>query len=102
MNLKDWNALFKIESSRAVKCPSLGTFLAGMKKIQEYLYIEKNLAELCNNERELIDSFQSVFAKFLRLDDSENFKKVMDNPGDFVLKPQREGGGNNYYDEKIT
>lgn len=66
---QEWDALLKIECSRAVKCPSLGTFLAGMKKIQEYLYVEKNLIDLCDNDRELVDSFQAVFARFLRLDD---------------------------------
>ena len=34
-----------------------------------------------------------------------NFKSVMDsiidNPTDYVLKPQREGGGNNFYNDEI-
>jgi len=31
----------------------------------------------------------------------EVVKKAIDKPEDYVLKPQREGGGNNLYDEKI-
>lgn len=54
--------------SKAVKCPSLGTFLAGMKKIQEFISHEQNLIELCNNNKKLSDSFKSVFADFFRLD----------------------------------
>jgi hypothetical protein len=54
--------------SKAVKCPSLGTFLAGMKKIQEYMSHERNLLELCNNNQTLCDSLLSVFAGFFRLD----------------------------------
>jgi hypothetical protein len=29
-------------------------------------------------------------------------QKAMDNPNMFVMKPQREGGGNNIYKEHIT
>ena len=66
---QEWDALLNIECSRAVKCPSLGVLLAGMKKIQEYLSVEEHLMELCENDRELVDSFQAVFAQFLPLDD---------------------------------
>jgi len=98
---KEWTALTNIEMSKAVKCPSLGTFLAGMKKIQEYMSHENNLLELCNNDQALSDSLRSVFAGFFRLDNQENFNKLLNNTENYVLKPQREGGGNNYYNTAI-
>lgn len=94
--------MLNIELSKSIKCPSLGTFLAGMKKFQEYLSDSDHLHALCDYDLNLAGSFQSVFAKFLRLNDPDNFDKILNNPDDFVLKPQREGGGNNFYGSKIT
>lgn len=31
----------------------------------------------------------------------ETVAKALQSPGDYVLKPQREGGGNNFYGEKL-
>lgn len=73
-----------------------------MKKIQEYISHEKNLVELCNNDTTKIDAFKAVSAEFFKLDKEENVEKVLKNPENYVLKPQREGGGNNYYKSAIT
>jgi hypothetical protein len=35
-------------------------------------------------------------------DDSEAVGKALANPNGFVLKPQREGGGNNLYDQELV
>jgi hypothetical protein len=99
--LKQWNALRNIEMSKSIKCPDIATFLVGMKKIQEFLTNREHLNELCNNDSALVASFESVFAEFLRLDDDKSFERVLKNPENFVLKPQREGGGNNFYSEEI-
>lgn len=69
---KEWDALLKVEMSRAIKCPNLGMFLAGMKKFQEYMSVESNLNELCDMDTSLTKSLQEVFAKFLKLDDEVN------------------------------
>jgi glutathione synthase len=74
---KEWNALLKIEMSRAIKCPNLGTFLAGMKKVQEFISHENNLLELCDNNQDLTDSLKSVFAEFFRLDNEVFFFKTV-------------------------
>jgi hypothetical protein len=31
----------------------------------------------------------------------ENIEKLLNNTDDYVLKPQREGGGNNLYNKEI-
>ena len=54
--------------SRAIKCPTVGTFLAGMKKLQEFISHEKNLTELCEYDQNKVESLQSVFAQFFKLD----------------------------------
>ncbi len=72
-----------------------------MKKFQEFLAKRDNLMQLCNHNTNLVNSFESVFAKFFKLDSSENIARVLNNPDDYVLKPQREGGGNNLYKSQI-
>lgn len=99
---QEWDALTKIELSRAVKCPDVATFLTGMKKIQDFLYNEDNeLMALCNKNRDLVNTLKSVFAEFLSLKKKDHFERIMKDPGSYVLKPQREGGGNNYYGDEI-
>ena len=65
----EWDALTKIELSKAIKTPDVATFLTGMKKTQEYLYLEEAcLKELCNNDPLLVAKMRSVFAKFYKLE----------------------------------
>ncbi|RNA00504.1 glutathione synthetase-like isoform X2 [Brachionus plicatilis] len=95
----EWDTLYRIEISKAIKCPNIGTFLAGMKKIQESISIEENLEIFCKSNKNLLKSF---FAEFFLLNTSENIEKVLENPENYVLKPQREGGGNNFYNQEIV
>jgi glutathione synthase len=97
----EWDALLRIEMSKSVKCPTIGTFLSGMKKIQEFISYEKNLNNLLENDAEKINAVKSVFAEFFKLDNEKNMDRVLTNPENYVLKPQREGGGNNYYKAEI-
>jgi glutathione synthase len=50
-----------------------------------------------------------VFRGMWSLEDYENEKevqdivhKVIENANDYVVKPQKEGGGNNFYDEEAS
>jgi hypothetical protein len=72
-----------------------------MKKLQEFIAREKNLMDLCSNNVELVESLKDVFAKFHKLDNPESFDEVLNNSDNYVLKPQREGGGNNFYNSDI-
>ena len=74
-----------------------------MKKIQEYISHEQNLKDLLDddNNEQTACLIQAVFAQFFKLDNEENMNKVLRNPENWVLKPQREGGGNNYYKSEI-
>jgi glutathione synthase len=88
--------------SKAIKCPSVGTFLAGMKKIQYFIADKKNLRLLCDDNETVVNEINDISAEFLLLDSDENIDKVLKAPHRYVLKPQREGGGNNYYDDDIV
>ncbi|KAI5962662.1 GSH2 [Candida pseudojiufengensis] len=103
---KSWNARLILEKSKAIKCPSILTQLSGSKKIQQLLtdheILKKILPDLSNTDfKELISTFVNIYP----FDDSELGKKAkklaFESPEKFVLKPQREGGGNNIYKKNI-
>ncbi|CAF3454333.1 unnamed protein product [Rotaria socialis] len=104
INEKCWYVREQIEQSRAIKCPTVRSQLAGCKIVQEYLTHE-NIIEKYINDENLSKNIRSTFARMFTFDDLEarqkNINLLRENPHDFVLKPNREGGGNNKYDDEI-
>ncbi|SCU80247.1 LAME_0B02190g1_1 [Lachancea meyersii CBS 8951] len=103
-NSQDWENRLLLETSYAIKAPNLLTQLAGVKKVQQILTEESTLKRFVPDEKErasLVDSFVKIYP----MDDSEVGEKAkkmaMKSPERFVLKPQREGGGNNIYKTDI-
>ncbi|GEQ72363.1 hypothetical protein JCM33374_g6050 [Metschnikowia sp. JCM 33374] len=101
-----WAARLHLETSKAIKCPSLLTQLSGAKKIQQVLtspeVVRSFLPELGDED---LGKLLSTFVKIHPLDDSDEGqaakKLAFESPEKFVLKPQREGGGNNVYKQNI-
>ncbi|GJN34886.1 hypothetical protein PR202_gb23588 [Eleusine coracana subsp. coracana] len=85
-----------MEQSSAVKCPSISYHLVGTKKIQQEL-AKPNVLERFLDSKEEIAMLRKCFAGLWSLDDEEIIKTAIEKPELFVLKPQREGGGNNIY-----
>jgi len=100
----EWQARLKIERSKAVKCPNIAYHLSGTKKIQQMLAIPGNLERFIKDQ-EKVNFIRSSFTGLYAFDQSESSKKALarlaENPDDFVMKPQREGGGNNIYGKDI-
>lgn len=103
-----WLSRLLIEKSNAIKCPDIFSHLAGTKKIQQVLASEegKQLKQFCNGEEEF-EEVRNIFAGLWGFSGDENEdKKIIDmalaNPGKFVFKPQREGGGNNLYGNDLV
>ncbi|MBU2510395.1 glutathione synthase [bacterium] len=99
-----WNGRILIEKSSTIKCPSVGMQLAGAKKIQQVLakpgIIEQFLpAELA---REIRKNFAAIYELDEKVNSQTAFDLAMQSPHDYVLKPQREGGGNNLYGEEMV
>ncbi|KAI1285183.1 Glutathione synthetase [Halotydeus destructor] len=98
-----WNLRHLLERSRAIKCPSLGGQLTGAKKIQQVL-CDKTLLEKFLDTK-AADRMYPTFAGIWSLDKTEqgnaNYAKILQDPENYVLKPQREGGGNNIYGEDV-
>ena len=104
LNEKCWFVREQIEQSRAIKCPTIRSQLAGCKIVQEYLARE-NIIEKYIDDSNLSKKIRSTFASMFTFDDvrtrATNIQFLRDHPDGFVLKPNREGGGNNKYDQDI-
>lgn len=108
---ESWKARLHLERSASIKCPSILTHLAGSKKIQQILatpsspHISQFLS--CTSSAAYIDRIRATFAAIYPLDDTAEGKHAISIATDankakgYVLKPQREGGGNNIYGLKI-
>lgn len=96
-----------IARSTTISVPDLPTHLAGTKKIQQVL-TNPQLLKLFLNEQD-IAVVRSAFAQIYPLDVSIAFagktmlakEAAILQPEQFVLKPQREGGGFNLYGEEL-
>ena len=100
---QDWETREKLEKSTAVKCPCIDYHLAGVKKVQQLLCSEEHLSRFLPDpaeQRELQAFFTSIFGLEQPLPDS-TLQDVTAHPENWVLKPMREGGGNNLYDNQV-
>jgi glutathione synthase len=103
----EWAARRRLEASMAIKCPDIAYHLIGTKKVQQVLAAPGVLERFVSASKAL--TLRTCFAGLYNLDPSEAgaskeavdavIQEAIARPHDFVLKPQREGGGNNYYKE---
>ncbi|XP_045762352.1 glutathione synthetase-like isoform X1 [Maniola jurtina] len=101
---KEWDARLRVERSTAIKCPSIHYQLAGTKKVQQALaapgVLEKFMGAGAATGR-----VRDIFTGLYSLDFDENGERAVDmalaDAERFVLKPQREGGGNNLYGSDV-
>jgi len=109
---KEWDARIMIERSFSIKCPNIGYHLAGTKKVQEVISNKDVLINFVDSSEDL-SALMECFAGLYNLDiinqsestikEVENTKKmVLNSPSSYVMKPQREGGGNNIYGNDIV
>ena len=107
----EWQARLTLETSRAAKCPSLGYHLAGTKKVQQELARPGVLERFFSTpgEKAVVESMRSCFAGLYSMgddavpEDLAAAQEVLDGgQGSYVLKPQREGGGYNFYGDKLA
>ncbi|KAK4984325.1 Glutathione synthetase [Elasticomyces elasticus] len=107
-NQSDWDGRLHLERSAAIKCPSILTHLAGSKKVQQVLATphSPHLKRFVPDEHKA-SRVQQTFAPIYPLDKSQagnEARKLATDPDTavrYVLKPQREGGGNNVYRKAI-
>lgn len=101
---KEWDARLLIEQSMAIKCPSIQYHLAGTKKVQQALAKPGALKRFIEDDA-TIAAVLELFTRLYSLDLNEEGDAAVElalaNPENYVLKPQREGGGNNVYGKDI-
>lgn len=105
----------KIERSKAIKCPSINLQLAGSKKIQAVLsrpgVVESFLlSDKWNLHSQdipyvftptIVDDLRASWVEMWGLEERDGIEKARKAASYLVLKPQREGGGNNIYRANI-
>lgn len=109
---REWDARLKLELSAAIKCPSVALQLAGAKKVQQVLSEEGEVERFIGRgstssasdavlDTAHCSALRQTFTSLYPLDDSplgrEALRLANEQSERFVLKPQREGGGNNIY-----
>jgi len=101
---REWDARLMMERSIAIKSPSIHYHLAGTKKVQQEL-AKPGQVEKFLGDKAKIESVRDIFTGLYSLDHDEagdqSFAAAMATPSKYVLKPQREGGGNNVYGDDI-
>lgn len=105
---RDWEARTHLERSAAIKCPTALNQLSGCKKIQQVLadpFGPDHLSSfLEGTDPSVIERLRKTFAPQYDLSVPGQGRDLALNPESalkHVLKPQREGGGNNIYKEEI-
>ncbi|KKZ66168.1 glutathione synthetase [[Emmonsia] crescens] len=104
-----WAARTHLERSAAIKCPSVLGQLSGCKKVQQVLADPNANTDhlthfLPNTPTQMIEKIRATFAPQYDLSTAGHGRELALDPSravNHVLKPQREGGGNNIYRDEI-
>ncbi|KAJ3276092.1 hypothetical protein HDV01_006262 [Terramyces sp. JEL0728] len=100
----EWDGRSLIEESYSIKCPNAAYHLVGSKKMQQVLAMPDMLEKFMTKEHSSL--LRTSFTGLYPLDSSpegiQAYENALKNPSKYVLKPQREGGGNNYYGQDIV
>uniref|UniRef100_A0A0R3WZK0 Glutathione synthetase n=1 Tax=Hydatigena taeniaeformis TaxID=6205 RepID=A0A0R3WZK0_HYDTA len=107
-----WQTKLRLERSLAIKCPSIDYLLANMKLVQTALAAGSTSLSRFGVSVGTAERLAAAFARQTVLSTDFNFadpvviEKMVDEcrrgPDKFVLKPQREGGGNNVFGGETT
>lgn len=103
-----WKARRLIETSSTIDVPNTAMQLAGMKKIQQVLGVPEILRRFVNATT--AEQIEATFVGLHLLDEMVENEGLTDSamtlacrfPSHYVLKPQREGGGNNFYEQEMV
>ncbi|KAI1711567.1 eukaryotic glutathione synthase, ATP binding domain-containing protein [Ditylenchus destructor] len=104
----EWNIRLDMERSTAIKCPWIGLQLANTKKVQQILSLSGMLERFLPGSSEIVKVIRKSFMGMWGLEDAGNpqiksrIADAIENPQNYVLKQQMEGGGGNFHGEAIS
>uniref|UniRef100_A0A0K0DNE6 Glutathione synthetase n=1 Tax=Angiostrongylus cantonensis TaxID=6313 RepID=A0A0K0DNE6_ANGCA len=103
---REWDARLMIERSDAIKSPWIGLQVANTKKTQQVLAEDGVLERFVGHPRDAA-AIRATFAGLWAISGSHPvidrlIKNAIAHPSRFVLKPQLEGGGGNFYGEQMA
>jgi glutathione synthase len=101
----EWEARLLLERSSAIKCPSVDYQLVGAKKVQQALAHPGAVERFVGSRTAA--KLRTCFAGLWGLgpgeeDEAKIIEMACKDPEAYVLKPQREGGGNNFYGKDVA
>ena len=99
MDHSEGDARLLVERSAAIKCPSIDYHLTGAKKVQQALANPGVVERFVTADEGAL--LRTCFAGLFPAEAPDAVTAACSNPELFVLKPQREGGGNNFYGDDI-
>ncbi|KAF9896199.1 hypothetical protein BX616_007935 [Lobosporangium transversale] len=101
---KEWEGRMLAEKSLAIKCPTIAYQLVGVKKVQQVLAAPGQLERFVKDPADAA-LLRASFTGLYPLDSSPEgitaYEAALANSDELVMKPQREGGGNNIYGKDI-
>ena len=110
-----WDARRTLERSHAIKCPCIEHHLVGCKKVQQQLSQPGELERFLSDAEAA--TVRRVFAGLWALSGptepaadapadelaaAEHMRRAIENPSEYVMKPQREGGGHNLFGAELS
>ena len=112
---KEWSTRLLLERSHAIKCPSVAQHLAGCKKVQQQLAVPGELERFlppadCEKLRSVFAGQWSLAGPAEPADDAPaeehaaalHMRRAIEAPDGYVMKPQREGGGHNFFGQELA
>jgi glutathione synthase len=105
-----WKLRLDLERSQAIKCPTVALQLAGAKKVQQVLsepgVVESFFEGSKRFSSQDVAQLRETWSGLYPLDETselgrEGLRLAQEESQRFVMKPQREGGGNNIYRDEI-
>ena len=103
---ESWQGRELIELSTAIKVPDINTFLTTFKIFQYELSKPQIMMHYCQNDL-IINDILRFFGGIYNIRDmdvekqKELFSQIKSDPNKYILKPMREGGGNNIFGDKL-
>ncbi|KAF9319995.1 hypothetical protein BG003_007521 [Podila horticola] len=101
---QEWDGRLLAERSLAIKCPTVAYQLVGAKKVQQVLAAPGQLERFVKDPQSaalLRASFTGLYPLDHTPEGLAAYEAALVNSDELVMKPQREGGGNNIYGKDI-